>query len=197
MTSTNSGSRTDGGLALGVDERAAPGFAVEQSFPYRVGGAAVVKVGGYQQAAGPQQIAQSRMQCRDRSVAIKKSDVIAGIETGQHGGEVALVDGDAVIQSRRRDMFTGERHMLGIALDAVHHGIRGAVRERQRGVTERRPQFQNAARWHRAGQCRKQETVVIGISAAAMPGAMPVRGLADFRKRVGRRFPHGRYSRLG
>src|ERR1700733_1412234 len=111
MTSTNSGSRTacsdigfhpsqfdaDGGLALGVDERAAPGFAVEQSFPYRVGRAAVVEVGGYQQAAGPQEIAQSRMQCRDRSVAVEKSDVIAGIETGQHGGEVALVDGDPVV----------------------------------------------------------------------------------------------------
>ena len=107
------------------------------------------------------------------------------------------MDGDAVIEPRRRDMLTGERHMLRIALDAVDHGIRGTVRERQRGVTERRPQFQNAACWHRAGQCRKQETVVIGISAAAMARAMPVRGLADFRERVGRRFPHGPYSRLG
>ena len=78
------GTRTiDRGLAIGIDECAAPRLVVEQRLGDRISGAAMIEIGGDQHAAGPQQLAQRSMQSRHRRVAVKKGDVIAGIERRQ------------------------------------------------------------------------------------------------------------------
>ena len=107
---------------------------------------AMVQIGGDQRAAGAQQPAQRLVQRRRRRLAVEKGDVVAGIERRQHGGEVAFMHCDAMIHRDRRDVVAGELHMVGIALDGIDGGIGRARRKRQRGVAERRAQFQDAAR---------------------------------------------------
>ena len=57
-----------------VNERAAPGLAVEQRSGNRIGGPAVIKIGGDQDTAGAQKPAQRQMQRRHGRVTVKERE---------------------------------------------------------------------------------------------------------------------------
>ena len=154
----------------------------------------MIEIGRDQRAAGAQQPAHRLVQRRRRRVAVEKGDVVAGIERRQHGGKIAFVHGDAVIERGGRDVVAGKLRVLGIALDAVDGRVRRAGCERQRGVAERRAQFQDAARIGSGRQRRQQRSVVIRIGAAAMPRAVRIRRGADGREGIGQGLFHCGHS---
>jgi hypothetical protein len=127
------------------------------------------------------------VQGRHRGAAVEKRHVIAGIERLQDARKFALVHGNAMIHAGGGDVVARKLHVIRIAFDRVDGGVRGARRERQSRVAECGAKLQNAPRIGRPGKRRQQWSVRIGKSATAVPRAMGVGGVADFRERIGRR----------
>src|ERR1700691_36594 len=114
---------TNRGLAVLVDERTAPGFAVKQRLAHRVRRAAVVQVRGDQRASRAQKPTQRLVHRRRWRLSVEERDIVARIEGRQDRSEVALMHGDTVVHGRARDIFLRQPHMFGVALDAKDKAV--------------------------------------------------------------------------
>src|SRR3982074_1971018 len=176
----------DRGLAILVDEGGQPGTPVEQRLAHCIRGPAMVEVVDHQRAAPPQQAMQLRMQLRHRSVAVKKGQVVTGLERRQDVAEIALVHDDPIVHAGCCDIFACEPYVLAVAFDRIDDRLRRATGEAQSGVAERGAELEDALGVNRGSKRTEQGAVAVGPGAATMLRTMRQRRRAHLRQWIDR-----------